>query len=472
MSLQLAIYILLISALVQNAAPVFAQPGNDRERGRPDSLVERQVERQTTQGIERQVDRQVARNIQSQIEQSVRDKTGQQLLDESPKSLPQNANNSRPHTSNAVRPYPLERYYDVALDAQGYLHLVNQRLLLVSQAELLELERQGVSVKNVTLLEGLDQALVELDRHGTAQPANLTSEWQNKEELNHLYFYQARNAPYERADKTGWQPQQAFMIPQVPAGNADLRIGLIDSTVDVKHPSLQRADISITSFIEPGLQSPVEHGTAIASILVGETDRYQGLIVGAKMFAAGAFYRTPSRGDTASVKSILLSLDWLMREKVDVINMSLAGPPNALLEQVLADLARKGVTVVAAAGNGGPGARPAYPAAYPDVIAVTAIDEQWQIFYKANHGTYIDFSAPGVDIAHAKTGGGFGHSSGTSYAVPFVTAAAAYLRNHLPAESLLPVLRASTVDLGEPQHDEVYGYGLINFEDWNPANHQ
>ena len=86
------------------------------------------------------------------------------------------------------------------------------------------------------------------------------------------------------------------------------------------------------------------------------------------------------------------------RRGVQVTNLSLSGPPNALLEQLLRRLAEGGIVIVAAAGNEGPKAGPAYPAAYADVIAVTAVDRMKRPYRRAGRGEHIDLSAPGVDI--------------------------------------------------------------------------
>ena len=111
--------------------------------------------------------------------------------------------------------------------------------------------------------------------------------------------------------------------------------------------------------------------------------------------------------------------------------------------------------IVAAAGNNGPGAAPSYPAAYPGVIAVTAVDRNLAIYSRATQGEYIDIAAPG--------GGGIARS-GTSYAVPFISAAAAILRasDALPdAASVQTTLEGRTLDLGKPGRDRTFGFGLL-----------
>jgi subtilisin family serine protease len=121
------------------------------------------------------------------------------------------------------------------------------------------------------------------------------------------------------------------------------------------------------------------------------------------------------------------------------------------------------MAIVAAAGNGGPKAKPAYPAAHPKVLAVTAIDQRLAPYRHANHGTYIDFAAPGVRLWTAAHGGGE-LQSGTSFAAPFITSAVALeiaAGASTDPETLRQLLRKATQDLGAPGRDSVFGWGLV-----------
>jgi subtilisin family serine protease len=144
--------------------------------------------------------------------------------------------------------------------------------------------------------------------------------------------------------------------------------------------------------------------------------------------------------------------------------MSLSGPPNEVLKRAIASAQAKGMTIIAAAGNNGAGAEPSYPAAYPGVVAVTAVDGKRDIYRRATQGDYIDLAAPGVDLWVAAPGGGGATKSGTSYAVPFIAAAAAILHasdpNRDPA-GLQAALENSTMDLGAPGRDKTFGNGLL-----------
>ena len=248
-----------------------------------------------------------------------------------------------------------------------------------------------------------------------------------------------------------------------PASDTAPRIGMIDSSVDVAHPALTGANIESRSFVSQGAELPDFHGTAIASIIAANDGQYQGLMPNAQVYAAAVFEQDQERGEIASTVSLLRALDWLISTDVDVVNISLAGPPNRLLEAALQRAAQQNVLVMAAAGNGGPVARPMYPAAYDTVVAVTAVDTGHKVFRLANRGEYLDIAAPGVGLLHARAGGGYAASSGTSFAVPFAATAAARLRTLHPGVDVMAMLYQSAEDLGPPGRDDIYGYGLLRF---------
>ena len=133
------------------------------------------------------------------------------------------------------------------------------------------------------------------------------------------------------------------------------------------------------------------------------------------------FHGADDRPAVATVERVVAAVDWLGGGGIRLVNMSLETGSNPVLDFAMSSAAAKGMILVAAAGNGGKDAPPAYPAAHPDVIAVTAIDADARIYKKANRGDYIDLAAPGVDVWAAKAGGGGSYRSGTSFAVPFVS---------------------------------------------------
>ncbi|MEF9603296.1 S8 family serine peptidase, partial [Paracoccus sp. PXZ] len=169
--------------------------------------------------------------------------------------------------------------------------------------------------------------------------------------------------------------------------------------------------------------------------------------------------------ERADAFALVEALDYLAAQQVRIVNLSLAGPPNQALAGQIRRMDQAGIVLVAAAGNGGPAAKPAFPAAYPQVIAVTAVDRRAQVYRRANRGEHIDLAAPGVDVWTAASIRGARTKTGTSFATPFVTAAAALLMQREPGLTPAEVrarLLSSARDLGKAGHDEVFGHGLLS----------
>jgi hypothetical protein len=243
------------------------------------------------------------------------------------------------------------------------------------------------------------------------------------------------------------------------------RIGMIDTGVKPEQPALAGQRLRILDLPRDGrAPSTALHGTAVATLLIGRADsRTPGLLPEAELVAVDAFFAEAGE-DVADAFALAEAIDLLAGEAVDVINMSFAGPPNEILAALVARVAEEGTALVAAAGNNGPLADPAYPAAYPDVVAVTAVDRNERVYTRANQGDYIGFAAPGVELWTAASISGGRLRSGTSYAAPFVTAALAARRAEHPEEPIadsLRVLEESAVDLGPEGPDPVFGNGLV-----------
>ena len=245
------------------------------------------------------------------------------------------------------------------------------------------------------------------------------------------------------------------------------RIGMIDMAPGPS-PALSGQKLHLQSFLDQGRQAfDNGHGTAIASLLVGHGvaghREAAGLLPAADLYAAAVFAREADRSE-ASAFAIAGALDWMAANRVRVVNISLSGAANSLLDIAAQRAAAKGAVLVAAAGNGGPGAAPAYPAALPGVIAVTAVDQEGRVYARANRGDYIAFSAPGVQIWAPAPDALGQYLTGTSVAAPFIAAAAALeLMNGAASNSaeISRRLAARAMDLGEPGRDPVYGDGLV-----------
>lgn len=247
-------------------------------------------------------------------------------------------------------------------------------------------------------------------------------------------------------------------------------IGIIDTGINVEHDNLRGARIELIRLDDDGVDPSLAiHGTAVASLLVGRADgRAPGLVPEARVIAVDVFGRE-GMDERASVVSVLKAIDLMATRSVRVVNMSLAGPPNLVLEQSLATLtAPGGAIVLAAAGNAGPLAPAAYPAAYDTVVAVTAVDARGLVYRGAQRGPHLDIAAPGVDVWSATSVSGVKSRSGTSFAVPFATAAAAILASRdatLTPAGVATRLRAMVRDAGAAGFDDIYGGGVLSMRD-------
>jgi len=263
----------------------------------------------------------------------------------------------------------------------------------------------------------------------------------------------------------------AWQLPasSAPACLGNVKLGMIDTGINPDHAALREARLEVVRLANPKQRaSGLQHGTAVAALFVGAGDsRSPGLLPGASVVAVDTF---TSRGgeDASDVYTLVRGLDYLVSRKVDVINLSLAGPDNKVLERSVARASEADVLLVAAAGNEGPRAGPVFPAAYPSVLAVTAVDRNKKPYRRAGQGEHIDIAAPGVDVWTAASISGARLKTGTSFAAPFVSAAAAAWRAGLPdakaAEAMEALTRAAE-DLGNPGKDHVFGWGLIRPRD-------
>lgn len=278
-------------------------------------------------------------------------------------------------------------------------------------------------------------------------------------EANHRFAAQAGRDRHHARAAMGW--------PAAPRiCGTGLSLGMIDSGVDLGHPALKGRVVEFQSFHrrsrKPGTSV---HGTAVAAMLVGNR-QWGGLLPDASLKAANIFETTRTGREVANGVGLLKALNWLTRKRVHVINLSVTGGDNQFLRVAVDRIRRRGVMMIAAAGNWGRD-EPAYPAAYAPVIAVTAVAGDGAgnaVYRRANSGSWIDFAAPGVKLWTAVPNGGK-VQSGTSFAVPFIAAFAAVevsRTTHLSPSNLRRILRKDTVDLGQPGKDEVFGWGLVD----------
>ena len=213
----------------------------------------------------------------------------------------------------------------------------------------------------------------------------------------------------------GLMPLNAALASVSGAGGGRI-VGMIDGGV-ASHPSLAGASIEQNGF--SGSPQPTGHGTAVASLLVGSQGPFHGAAVGASLYVADVYGGNRAAG---SATAIVRALGWLAGHRAQVINISLVGPPNKLIERAVQLVQWRGIQLVAAVGNDGPAAPPQYPASYAGVVAVTAVDGRGRALVEAGKATHLDFAAPGADMAAALPGEAYTRVRGTSFAAPLAAA--------------------------------------------------
>ncbi len=243
------------------------------------------------------------------------------------------------------------------------------------------------------------------------------------------------------------------------AHGADVKVAVIDSAIDVKHSELAGSIVE-TFDAAGGSEDPHVHGTGIAGAIVSHA-RLIGGAPAAKILAIRAFVVASGRVQSNSF-AVLKGLDYAAVHGAQIVNMSFAGPNDALIERGLAALAAKGIVMVAAAGNAGAKSPPLYPAANPNVIAVSATDAQDHLFAASSRGGYIAVAAPGVDIFLPAPDQKYQMTSGTSFSAAYVSALAALMLERNPAltpRELRAILIGTARDLGSPGRDDLWCRG-------------
>lgn len=279
-------------------------------------------------------------------------------------------------------------------------------------------------------------------------------------DYNHLYL--GSGTPVETVDAGA--PPSPRLAPARQLASADpVRVGLVDTGVEGTHPAF--AGANIRHFGCGGAVIPGAHGTAVASLLVGRTEDFSGVIRGATLYVADVFCGEPG----GSMAALAVAFDWLAEQQVAVINISLVGAGSVLLSRVVQAMAARGHLLVAAVGNDGAAAPPLYPAAYPEVVGVTGVDRRRRALPEAGRGPQVAFAAPGAGLRAAQVGGGWNPVRGTSFATPIVAgllAASLHRPDPVAMHSALAELAATAIDLGCQGVDPVYGRGLVGAWIW------
>jgi len=260
-----------------------------------------------------------------------------------------------------------------------------------------------------------------------------------------------------------------------PLGNTanSIKVGVIDTGISNKHPDLFANIKGGVNTINPfkSWNDDNGHGSHVAGIIAA-LDNDIGVIGAGPQIDLYAIKALGSNG-SGYLSDVIEGIDWAIANNMQVINMSLGTTSDIQsFHEAVIRAKEAGIIVVAAAGNSGAAVN--YPAAYPEVIAVSAIDQDNVIASWSSRGPEVDLAAPGVSIYSTYKGKGYATLSGTSMAAPHVAGSAALVLNtpvgsydanangKWDPDELKKKLQDTAIDLGSSGFDNLYGWGLVN----------
>ncbi|MFF5983526.1 type VII secretion-associated serine protease mycosin [Streptomyces olindensis] len=266
---------------------------------------------------------------------------------------------------------------------------------------------------------------------------------------------------------------------------AGVTVAVLDTGVEADHPDLAGNVLPGKDLVrfgaEPGDRAWARHGTAMAGIIAGHghgpgnADGVLGIAPEAKILPVRVILEDgdPSRAKARSTRGNALAegIRWAADHGADVINLSLgddsaSAHPEPTEDQAIQYALKKGVVVVASAGNGGEkGDRISYPAAYPGVIAATAVDRSGTRASFSTRRWYATVSAPGVDVVIADPDHKYYEGWGTSAAAAFVSGAAALVKAAHPGltpAQIKKLLEDTARDAPVDGRDDSRGFGFVD----------
>ncbi len=297
--------------------------------------------------------------------------------------------------------------------------------------------------------------------------------------------------------RTDRASREAIFLDEAHAytkGDDNIIVAVLDTGVELEHPELKNQMLNGFDFVniiggaeefigdyldaDRIADDEVGHGTHVAGIAVGRgINMPKGVAPKCKLLPVrvlAAMERNGRRVGAGLIENINAGVKFAVDNGADVINMSLGikhtggGLPH---KEVVDYAKRKGVTIVAAAGNDGQ-QEMYYPGAFESVITVGAVDERGEVAEFSTFGEQVSFVAPGVDVYSTSLDNGYAFSTGTSHAAPFVTGAVALLKSYargrgrrLSDSQVKHVLKHSSDKLDRNFKHRKAGYGRINVAD-------
>lgn len=254
-----------------------------------------------------------------------------------------------------------------------------------------------------------------------------------------------------------------------------INVAILDTGIDYNHIDLKdrvKGGINFTTPDKNDYMDRQGHGTHCAGIVAASINNYG--IIGVAPEANLYAVKVLNDQGMGSLNWMIKGIEWCIENNIHVISMSLgSNVPNSSLHNVIKKAYKKGIIMIAAAGNDANGMVDTvdYPAKYPEVIAVAAIDPNEQLGKFSSRGTDVEVAAAGVEVISTYLNNSYAKLSGTSMACPHIAGAVAILlakglnryNRLLKPEEIRFLLQMCSIDLGAKGKDNGYGFGLFSF---------
>ncbi|KAL3809805.1 hypothetical protein ACHAXA_010388 [Cyclostephanos tholiformis] len=262
-----------------------------------------------------------------------------------------------------------------------------------------------------------------------------------------------------------WDVNRDGVVDEGAPTGSNKKICIIDTGLKVSHEDLQ--GISVTGYnvdvALPWNQDSNGHGTHVAGTIAA-MNNHLGVVGVTPGTVSLHISRACDDEGTCYSSDVVDAATQCANAGANIISMSLGGGiPSQTESNFFDNLTAQGILSIAAAGNTGDD-QAEYPAAYPSVVSVGAIDSKKVVAYFSTRNSHVDVVAPGVDILSTVYDSYYGSWSGTSMACPHVAAVAALVWSAKPSatnEEVLTAITTTAEDLGFPGRDDFYGHGLV-----------
>ncbi|MCP3026508.1 S8 family peptidase [Halobacillus sp. A5] len=284
----------------------------------------------------------------------------------------------------------------------------------------------------------VEKAVEALNKNPNVEYAEPNYEFESTWSPNDTYYNSAQYGPQNTNTEAAWD---------ITRGSSSQQIAIVDSGVDYNHPDLDGKTVLGYDFIDYDYNPMDEngHGTHVAGTAAAETNNAQG-VAGMAPNTEILAVRALDANGSGSLAAIADAIRYSADEGAEVINLSLGCDCDTqTLENAVNYAWNQGSVVIAAAGNDGVSTT-FEPASYSNVLAVGAVDQYDNKASFSNYGTWVDVTAPGVDIASTVPNGGYAYMSGTSMASPHVAGLAGLLASQGRSNSDIRAAIENTAD--------------------------